>query len=88
MSELDNVLAQLERHHQRATYEAVADYLGKSKQSLMTELTLSRRASWVVAKKSGKPTGYSEFQMHEALETNETVIENSATLVQWMRTHP
>lgn len=62
---LDRVLDVLDRIHQRATYSAVTGVIGGSPRTVMKGRPLDPRHSWVVARKTGQPTGYSEAQKHK-----------------------
>lgn len=70
---LDDMVALLNEHRQRATYGAVADVVsGGAPRGLMKGRTVSREDSWVVAKttdresgaRRGWPTGYTDDQIH------------------------
>ena len=65
---LEDIVDRLDRHHQRATHGAVAAHLGRVARSLMQGKVPSRRYSWIVAKKTGEPTGYPPEQVHPALK--------------------
>ncbi len=54
---LDGIFEVLERYHQRATFGGVAKLLGRDPQSLFQGYTRTPRASWVVNKSTGVPTG-------------------------------
>jgi len=69
---LDDILDQLNKRKQRATYGAVAGILGVSPQGVMGGRQPSHRDSWVVAAKTdskrmsrrGWPTGYKDEEIH------------------------
>lgn len=86
MSELtmDQILDALDRSHQRATYGAVAAFLGRAPRTLMQGRDRDPRHSWVVSRKTGTPTGYDPSLVHPALREHEQVIETKEGLVQWL----
>ncbi|MBM7116830.1 hypothetical protein [Archangium primigenium] len=81
---LDNVLDVLAELGFRATYGALARVLGvASGQQVGSILSLrprDPRHSWVVAKRTGLPTGYVPEQWHPGLFAHEVVIEDPAIL--------
>lgn len=73
MLTLDEMVALLNEHRQRATYGAVAGVVGAgAARGVMQGRTMSREDSWVVAKatdrksgaRRGSPTGYPDDQIH------------------------
>jgi hypothetical protein len=59
----------------RATYAAVGGAIGFPAQSVGRLLGGRQpRASWVVAKKTRRPTGYTASQMHAALQESEVIL--------------
>jgi hypothetical protein len=83
---LDQVLDALDSARQRATYGAVASVLGKSPRMLMRGRTRDQRHSWIVNRNSGKPTGYSDDELHPDLERNAHIIDTPIELVGWLTT--
>ena len=81
---LDQVLDALEHARQRATYGAVASLLGKTPRTLMRGRQRDRRHSWVVNRTSGRPTGYTDDEMHPELDTNERLIDTRLELEEWL----
>ncbi|HEX6573515.1 MAG TPA: hypothetical protein VF042_00975 [Gemmatimonadaceae bacterium] len=81
---LDSILTELNRHHQRATYAAVAGLLGSSPRSLMSGRDRNPESSWVVRRETGQPTGYDADQKHRALTEQERVIESPEELRVWL----
>ena len=79
------IIAILEKHFQRATYGAVADYVGLPALSLMSGEPKNERNAWVVAKKTGKPTGYSKNLLPVSLEANPMIIGTAADLGKWLQ---
>jgi predicted RNase H-like nuclease len=64
---LPSIVAQLDKHRQRASYGAVAGLLGVLPRGLMNGRPKRPEYSWVVAStgsKRGWPTGYTEHQIH------------------------
>jgi hypothetical protein len=84
---LGDVLDQLDRWHQRATYGAVAGATGGTAQSLMRGRVPCPRDSWVVNARSKRPTGYAEADTHPALLERSHVISTPAELDAWMDEH-
>jgi hypothetical protein len=70
----------------RATYDAVGQAIGVSSRSV-AELLGGRRpsASWVVAKRTGEPTGYGPNETHPDLKINAEVIQTSEELIRRMK---
>jgi hypothetical protein len=85
---LDEILSVLERHHQRATYDAVADFLGRERQSLFNGYARSARTSWVVSKATGLPTGTKEVDYPLGLREHARIIRSAEELRSWLRGHP
>lgn len=72
---------------QRATYSAVAGYLGVEPRALMADLPRRPAHSWVVNAKTGMPTGYRVPDLDPALLDSDRVIASSAELSEWVQTH-
>ena len=83
--DLDLVLAALNQHQQRATYSAVAALLGQTPRALMRTRPREQVNSWVVSKSTGKPTGYTDADVHPELTVNETVLQTEDELATWLR---
>ena len=81
---LDSILDQLDLHHQRATYGAVAALVDTSPRSLMAGRDREPRSSWIVSRQSGMPTGYAEEQMHEELASRENILSTPESLRVWL----
>ena len=95
--DLDNIIDLLNEHHQRASYGAVAGFLGVAPIGLMGNRPQSYEDSWVVAaannpqasRRRGWPTGYADDQIdpeclrqiHERLND---FIEAEDDLRQWL----
>jgi hypothetical protein len=84
---LEEILEALDRHHQRATYGAVAEILGRDPRSLFSGYVRSPRTAWVVNKSTGLPTGTKEDDYPPALLQNKHVINASSELREWLRVH-
>jgi hypothetical protein len=81
---LDGVLAALNRHHQRATYSAVAALVGESPRMLMHGRPREQASSWIVSKATGVPSGYSDAEVHPELKANETILRTREELAAWL----
>ena len=84
---LAEVIAKLERNHQRATYGAVGGIVGLPSRSVMSGQPKTSRNSWVVSAKTKLPTGYSQTECHSFLEANRRVIASVSELAAWLREH-
>jgi hypothetical protein len=80
------ILDVLERHHQRATFGAVAETLGRDPRSLFQGHSRSPRTAWVVNKATGLPTGTKEDYPPGLLQTQQ-VIDSPEALREWLRDH-
>jgi hypothetical protein len=87
MPTLDEILDVLERHHQRATFTAVAGVLGRDPRSLFTGYVRTPRTAWVVNKGTGLPTGTKKADYPPGLQENERVIDATEELRTWLREH-
>lgn len=81
---LDEILDYLNRHHQRATYDAVAEVVGRPETFLLRGRPRNHRNSWLVDGESGLPAGYESNQMHPELRSNERVLDTSHALQGWL----
>lgn len=84
---LDEVLDALERHHQRATFGAVAGILGVEPLSLFKGRARTAKTSWVVSKATGLPTGTKEDDYPPRLLENKRVINSPEDLRRWLQEH-
>jgi hypothetical protein len=82
---LNDVVELLDRHHQRATYGAVAGVVDRPTRFLMGGLPRASRYSWVVNGRTCLPTGYTGEQMHSALLERAEVIGSPVMLEEWLR---
>ncbi len=83
-SSLNEVVGLLCRYKRRATYGAVAGYLGFTEPFAARGLMMGRpkcqRDSWVVAKDTGLPSGYSRDDMAVGLEDSGPVLSSNRVL--------
>ena len=80
------ILRFLNREKIRATYEAVGGLIGLPAQSVGANFGERRReASWIVSKRSRKPTGYKPAEMHPALIRHSYIIQTSDELRRRMK---
>lgn len=84
--DLDGIVQLLDRHHQRATYGAVADLLGVPARSLMSDVPKRKLYSWVVSAQTFQPTRYPPSAIHADLQENDEVLSTSLALAEWIRT--
>ena len=82
---LEQVLALLDKHAQRATYGAVGGLVQLPAQSVMYGLPKTPRNSWVVSKATKMPSGYSFAQQHVRLTASPDVIETAEALNLWLK---
>ena len=89
---LDDIVAQLNERRQRATYGAVAALVGVRPRWLMRgrEDMKCHAYWWVVAKKTGSPTGYAECQIHPECLSQirrrlRNIIEDGDSLKRWLQ---
>ena len=83
------ILCELNNRKTRATYGAVGCILGVLPQDVGKYLGCRRpKASWVVNKKTRRPTGYKTHEIHPHLYCNPRVIEACGELRQWLGLAP
>ena len=80
----DAIVELLHKHHQRATYGAVAGVAGKTPRTVMQGLKRGWRYSWVVNQESGEPSEYHDLQKHPALHEREHVLSSPGALAAWL----
>ena len=85
MYTLDEILDQLGRYHQRATYGAVGGLVERPPPFLMGGRPRDPRHSWVVNQETHLPTGYTVDQMHPALEARPEVFSDPDELEAWLQ---
>jgi hypothetical protein len=86
---LEDIVTQLDERKQRATYGAVVELVDACPRWLMKGRARCPRYSWVVAKKSGSPTGYAEWQIHpdclgQIRQRLRNVIKDGDSLKRWL----
>ncbi len=78
---IDDILDYLNAEKRRCTYGAAAGVLETIPISVGKWLGKRRpEASWVVQKKSGRPTGYTQEQMHREFNTDKEPITDPTEL--------
>lgn len=82
--QLDDILSVLDRCQQRATYSAVAALVGQAPRALMHGRPRLPTNSWIVSKHTGRPTGYTDADVHPQLLANETVLKTREELEAWL----
>jgi hypothetical protein len=87
MRTLDQIISTLSEHRQRATYGAVGAVLKRPARSLMFGRPRSHENSWVVAKRNGRPTGYSETEIAPSPKERTRIIGTAKELESWLG-HP
>ena len=84
--ELRAILEFLKKHKIRATYQAVGEVIGVSALAVGAMLgARNSRASWVVASRTGKPTGYKPQEEHPDLYKSPRIIRTGFELTEYMR---
>lgn len=73
---LDDVVAALARHQRRATYGAVAGFLGRPATFVMQGRPRDALHSWVVNAETGEPTGYAPPERDPHLFRHAEVLRN------------
>jgi hypothetical protein len=82
---IEEIVDVLDRYRVRATYGAVAAYVGKPATFLMTNLERAPRYSWIVNQETLQPTGYDTSQKHPDLEQNRMVLRSDRKLRDWLQ---
>jgi hypothetical protein len=81
---LDDILSALNHHHQRATYAAVAALVGQTPRLLMRGRPRGPTTCWVVAKDTGRPSGYADADLHPELTANAKILTTREELAAWL----
>ncbi|MEY3227374.1 MAG: hypothetical protein RLZZ536_1993 [Planctomycetota bacterium] len=86
----ETIIQLLNAHKKRATYSAVAGCCGSTAQVVMFGLDRCPECSWVVAQRTGRPSSYSEDQIHpecrRQIAEDLWNFESDATrLEEWLR---
>jgi hypothetical protein len=84
MITLDQVLDLLNKHHQRATYGAVAELVGGHARSVLQGRKRNWRHSWVVNQDTGMPTEYPRGMIHPSIADHPEIIASSEELEAWL----
>lgn len=82
---IDQVIEQLARHRQRATYGALAGVVGGLARSIMGRHSRTPRNSWIVSAATGEPTGYAPHERAPELLSRDHVINTPDALLAWLR---
>ena len=85
--QLDDIISTLNAGRQRATYAAVAELVGQQPRALMRGRSREPANSWIVSKRSGRPTGYADGDVHPELTANEHILKTGAELATWLENH-
>jgi hypothetical protein len=84
---LEELIARLDRHGQRATYGAVGAVVGRLARSVMSGRVKEPRNSWVVSKQTGLPTRYSPAQTDPRLTNGKPPLDTEQELRRWLSAH-
>jgi hypothetical protein len=85
MRSLESILELLQRHHQRATYGAVAPLLGRTPRNVMQGLPRDWLHSWVVNQDTGLPSEYPAGKIHPALKERAEILNSDQELAAWLQ---
>jgi hypothetical protein len=84
MESLDAIVALLQKYHQRATYGAVAEPIGRAPRSLMQGRRRSWLNSWVVNQDSGLLSEYATPMMDPHLRERAEILSTADALRTWL----
>jgi hypothetical protein len=87
MRTLKHTLELLHRHHQRATYGALAELVGRTPQTVLQGCPRNWLHSWVVNQQTGEPTAYPSAMVHPALRERPEILRSGAALADWLDSH-
>lgn len=87
MRSLKHTLETLHRHHQRATYGALAEVIGRTPQTVLQGCPRNWLHSWVVNQQTGEPTAYPSALIHPALREHPQILRTGAALAAWLDCH-
>lgn len=91
---IENVVRQLHKHGRRASYGSLTTVLGMQKGAyqaignLMAKRPRNHLNSWVVAKRTGLPSGYDPNEIDPRLPKSGPIIITPADLISWLKAHP
>ena len=84
----EEVLDRLFKYGQRATYAGVGGLVGLPARSVMRGRPRTKKNSWVVAKKDGKPSGYEIEQLDPRAHSSPSPLSTPEDLTNWLKSHP
>jgi hypothetical protein len=84
MRSLESILELLQKHHQRATYGAVAPLVGRTPRNVMQGCPRDWLHSWVVNQDTKLPTDYSAEMIHPALHQRAEILRSEQELTAWL----
>ena len=84
MHAMQVIIDLLDKHHQRATYGAVAGLLGAVPRWVMRGYPRDWRHSWVVNESTGEPTNYPAAKKHPSLTERERILDTPQKLAEWL----
>lgn len=84
---LEEILEQLNRWKQRATYGAVAGLIDRPPMYMMNGRPRDEYNSWIVSKETRKPSKYEDHQCHADLESRDIVLQTPDELTHWLEGH-
>jgi hypothetical protein len=84
MHSIRSIVEALNQFHQRATYGAVADLLGKVPRSVMQGYPRDWKHSWVVNQDSGLPSEYPSLKVHPAIRERAAILSTADELNAWL----
>lgn len=85
MRSLESILELLQRHHQRATYGAVASLVERTPRNVMQGRPRDWLHSWVVNQETGRPSEYPTGMIHPALEEHREILSSEQELATWLQ---
>ena len=87
MRSLKQTLELLNKHHQRATYGAVAELVGRTPQTVLQGCPRNWLHSWVVNQQTGEPSGFPSGKIHPALTERAEILRTGEALAAWLDSH-
>lgn len=83
--EIDQIVALLQKHKQRATYGALAGLVGRLPLAVMQGRAKCRRDSWIVSASTGLPTDYPASEIDPDLRASARILATSEDLAEWLK---